>query len=84
MTTISYNPPRMLPAGNTRGLIQEGATVTASRSHGTSEELDRLLQGRKIAGRTSAGSALKFCLVAAATPGLPLRTRLTVASLTPA
>ena len=42
----------------------EGATVVASRSHGSSGELDRLLEARTVAGRKTAGSALKFCLVA--------------------
>ena len=47
-----------------RACPADGAIVTASRSHGSSEELDRLLEGRKVAGRRIAGSALKFCLVA--------------------
>lgn len=43
----------------------DGLTVVASRSHGDTEQLDRFLAGFKIAGRTNAGSSLKFCLVAA-------------------
>jgi len=42
----------------------EGATVTSSRSHATNDELDRLLETRKVADRKTAGSALKFCMVA--------------------
>ena len=42
----------------------EGLTVVASRSHGDAEALDRFLAGRKVASLTSAGSSLKFCLVA--------------------
>ena len=41
-----------------------GATVTSSRSHATNDELDRLLSTRKVADRKTAGSALKFCMVA--------------------
>src|SRR5690606_6857109 len=43
----------------------EGLTVVASRSHGDSALLDTFLDGRKVAHQTSAGSSLKFCLVAA-------------------
>ena len=42
----------------------EGATITSSRSHATNDALDRWLAERKIADRKTAGSALKFCLVA--------------------
>jgi len=42
----------------------EGATVASSRSHATNTELDHWLAGRKVADRKTAGSALKFCLVA--------------------
>jgi len=47
-----------------RACPAEGATVTSSRSHATNDDLDRLLATRKIALRTTAGSALKFCRVA--------------------
>jgi 3'(2'), 5'-bisphosphate nucleotidase len=40
-----------------------GLVVVASRSHG-SEGLERYLGGLRVKERTSAGSALKFCLVA--------------------
>jgi 3'(2'), 5'-bisphosphate nucleotidase len=43
----------------------EGLTVVASRSHGDAAALDAFLAGRKVAASTSAGSSLKFCLVAA-------------------
>jgi 3'(2'), 5'-bisphosphate nucleotidase len=42
-----------------------GLTVVASRSHGDSDALDRFLAERQVAASTSAGSSLKFCLVAA-------------------
>ena len=48
----------------------EGATVTSSRSHATNDELDRLLATRKVADRKTAGSALKFCMVAEGTADL--------------
>ncbi len=43
----------------------EGLTVVSSRSHGDEQQLDRFLLGRKVASRTTAGSSLKLCLVAA-------------------
>lgn len=42
-----------------------GLTVVASRSHGDAEAMERFLAGRKVAAQASAGSSLKFCLVAA-------------------
>lgn len=42
----------------------EGVTIVASRRHGDPEAIDRLLRGRPVADRKSAGSSLKFCLVA--------------------
>jgi len=42
-----------------------GLTVVSSRSHGDEQALDRLLLGRKVASRASAGSSLKLCMVAA-------------------
>lgn len=43
----------------------EGVTVVSSRSHGDPEALARCLDGRRIAASITAGSSLKFCLVAA-------------------
>jgi 3'(2'), 5'-bisphosphate nucleotidase len=41
-----------------------GVTIVASRRHGDPEAIDRLLRGHPIADRKTAGSSLKFCLVA--------------------
>ena len=43
----------------------EGATVVSSRSHGDADALARFTAGRRIAASITAGSSLKFCLVAA-------------------
>ncbi|MEA2757236.1 MAG: 3(2), 5-bisphosphate nucleotidase [Aliidongia sp.] len=43
---------------------EEGATVTYSRSHADTERLEEWLAAHRIAARTIAGSALKFCLLA--------------------
>ena len=43
----------------------EGVTVVASRSHGDADALESFLAEHKVAANTSAGSSLKFCLVAA-------------------
>lgn len=48
-----------------RSVPPEGATVVSSRSHGDAEALERFFEGRKIAASTTAGSSLKFCVVAA-------------------
>ena len=48
-----------------RATPSEGATVVSSRSHGDAEALARFTAGRKIAAAITAGSSLKFCLVAA-------------------
>ncbi|MBE9553788.1 MAG: 3'(2'),5'-bisphosphate nucleotidase CysQ, partial [Proteobacteria bacterium] len=50
---IAVRPP---PAG--------GVTIVASRRHGDPEAIDRLLRGHPVADRKTAGSSLKFCLVA--------------------
>ena len=42
----------------------DGLTVVASRRHGQGEDLNRFLGDRKIQAQVSAGSSLKFCLVA--------------------
>lgn len=44
----------------------EGLTVLTSRSHGSGPQLDAWLAAHKIAGQVTAGSSLKFCVVAAA------------------
>lgn len=44
----------------------EGAVVVASRRHGGGAELDAFLANYKIGEMVSAGSSLKFCLVATA------------------
>jgi len=41
-----------------------GLTVVASRRHGSGSEIDRFLNGRKVADRVTFGSSLKFCVVA--------------------
>jgi 3'(2'), 5'-bisphosphate nucleotidase len=43
---------------------EEGLTVVASRRHGSLEEREHFLEGRKVANRISCGSSLKFCVVA--------------------
>jgi len=44
---------------------QEGVTIVASRRHGDPDAIDRLLRGHPVSNRKTAGSSLKFCLVAA-------------------
>ena len=41
-----------------------GVTIVASRRHGDPEAIDRLLRGHPVEDRKTAGSSLKFCLVA--------------------
>ncbi len=48
---------RPIPAG--------GLTIVASRRHGDAEAIGRLLGDHRIGDRKTAGSSLKFCLVAA-------------------
>ncbi len=43
----------------------EGAIIVSSRSHGDPDALARFTAGRRIAASITAGSSLKFCLVAA-------------------
>ena len=43
----------------------EGLTVVASRSHGDLDAIAAFLRGRPVARVVSAGSSLKFCMVAA-------------------
>lgn len=47
-----------------REMPAEGAVVVASRRHGEGRELDDFLSRYKVAEKVSAGSSLKFCLVA--------------------
>jgi 3'(2'), 5'-bisphosphate nucleotidase len=47
-----------------RQVREEGVTIVASRRHGDPEAIDRLLRGHPVADRKTAGSSLKFCLVA--------------------
>ncbi|MGF1609685.1 MAG: 3'(2'),5'-bisphosphate nucleotidase CysQ [Kiloniellales bacterium] len=49
-----------------REIPAEGAVVVASRRHGDTDELDRFLADYKVADMRSAGSSIKFCLVATA------------------
>jgi len=42
----------------------EGLTVVASRHHGDMTQLDRFLQGRRVARTLNFGSSLKFCRLA--------------------
>jgi 3'(2'), 5'-bisphosphate nucleotidase len=48
-----------------RTIPPEGATVVSSRSHGDREALERFTAGRRVARAVTAGSSLKFCLLAA-------------------
>lgn len=48
----------------TRDMPQDGAVVVASRRHGSGAELEDFLSRFKVAETVSAGSSLKFCLVA--------------------
>ena len=47
-----------------RPMPAEGAVVVASRRHGSGAELEKFLENYKVAERVTAGSSLKFCLVA--------------------
>lgn len=47
-----------------RPLPEDGLTVVASRSHNDACALETFLSGRKVAAIKTAGSSLKFCLVA--------------------
>lgn len=48
-----------------RATPDEGATVVSSRSHGDPRALAALIAGRRVSRSLTAGSSLKFCLVAA-------------------
>ena len=47
-----------------RTMPEAGAVVVASRRHGSGQQLDDFLSKYKVAERVTAGSSLKFCLVA--------------------
>lgn len=47
-----------------RTVPSEGGIVVSSRSHGDAAALERFTAGRRVAASVSAGSSLKFCLVA--------------------
>ena len=47
-----------------RRIPEEGAIVVSSRSHGDREKLEALVSDMKVQGHKTAGSSLKFCLVA--------------------
>jgi 3'(2'), 5'-bisphosphate nucleotidase len=48
-----------------REVPPDGATIVSSRSHGDAEALARFNATRRVAAEVTAGSSLKFCLVAA-------------------
>jgi 3'(2'), 5'-bisphosphate nucleotidase len=48
-----------------RAMPAAGAVVVASRRHGSGTEIEAFLAGYTVADRVTAGSSLKFCLVAA-------------------
>jgi 3'(2'), 5'-bisphosphate nucleotidase len=43
---------------------EDGLTIVSSRSHGDADALEAFLAGRRVASAVTAGSSLKFCLVA--------------------
>ena len=47
-----------------RSVPTDGAIVTSSKSHGDPEKIEKLLSGVNIRNHITAGSSLKFCLVA--------------------
>lgn len=55
------NPPKTIAV---RPSPVGGVTIVASRRHGDPEAIDKLLRGHPVADRKTAGSSLKFCLVA--------------------
>lgn len=52
-------------AASARTEPAEGMTIVSSRSHGDADALARFTAGRRIASLLTAGSSLKFCLLAA-------------------
>tara|TARA_B100000686_G_C16795546_1_gene982034 strand:- start:2329 stop:3111 length:783 start_codon:yes stop_codon:yes gene_type:complete len=49
---------------NARKVPLAGAVIVSSRSHGNQKEIDSLLNGLKVQQQKTAGSSLKFCMVA--------------------
>ena len=62
MAEIDNRPAHRIAARHTP---KDGAIVVSSRSHGNAEKLSELTGALKVAGHRTAGSSLKFCLVAA-------------------
>ena len=56
--------PRAQRSLRVRAVPPAGLTVVGSRSHGDAAALAAFLGGRRVAALSSAGSSLKFCLVA--------------------
>ena len=54
---------RWRPIG-AREVPADGAIIVSSRSHGDHDKLEALLHGMHVQGHKTAGSSLKFCLVA--------------------
>ena len=54
----------MLAPITTRAVPAQGATAVASRRHGSGEKLEACLKRHNVVETTSAGSSLKFCLLA--------------------
>jgi 3'(2'), 5'-bisphosphate nucleotidase len=61
--TVSETDQPAVPI-EARAMPEEGAVVVASRRHGDPTELDAFLADYRVAEQVSAGSSLKFCLVA--------------------
>ena len=51
-------------AAAVRPVPEAGVTVVASRRHGSAEDLGPYLEGHGVADQVSAGSSIKFCLLA--------------------
>lgn len=56
--------PRAQRSLGVRAVPAAGLTVVGSRSHGDASALEAFLGNRRVAALSSAGSSLKFCLVA--------------------
>ena len=65
-TATFSEPGKETMAIRARAIPEDGATVIASRRHGSGAELDAFLANYTVKDRVTAGSSLKFCLVAAA------------------
>ena len=63
--SVTVNAANNVPLLGTNQLtLDEGATVVASRRHGSGDLLDDFLKDYTVKDLVSAGSSLKFCLVA--------------------